>query len=96
MPWGAPLPAIQFSTLGAKPAFIHTLVGDDVWQACWGPKQGSVADEHYVPYKLLNTVKNLIEQLQAQPDQAALDDGKERFAAARLAAEQRRKRGAPY
>ena len=55
-----------------------------------------MADEHYVPYKLLNTVKNLIEQLQAQPDQAALDDGKERFAAARLAAEQRRKRGAPY
>ena len=96
VPWGAPLPTIQFNSWGAAPAFIHTLVGDVVWKSCWGDKHGGITGEHFVPYKMVNVVKNIIEQLELQPGAEDLAAGQQRYAEALRLAEQRRKRGSPY
>ena len=96
IPWGAPLPTVQFDALGVAPSFIHTLVGDGVWQACWGAKHAQITGAHFVPYKIVNVIKNVVEQQQLQPAAEVLQAGKDRYAEAVKTAELRRKRGSPY
>ena len=96
VPWGAPLPALQFSALGAHPAFIHTMVGDATWKDCWKEKHTNITDNHFVPYKLLNVIKWVVELLELQHSQDQLETGKESYGAAQQSAAQRRKKGSPY
>ena len=96
VPWGAPLPALQFDQLGAQPSFIHTLLGDRMWKECWGTRHGEITGAHYVPYKMLNIVKWTAEKLNLQLSPEELEWGQTRYGETQRAAAERRKDGSPY
>ena len=97
IPWGGALPSVQFEQLGVQPCFVHGLVGDTIWHACWGDRHQGITLQHAVPYKLLNVVRHVVEGITAVQTEAQLNDGKTRFLAAQTEAEKRKaeKRG-PY
>ena len=96
IPWGATLPAVTFHVLGAHPSVVHGLIGDSMWQECWGEKHGRITPAHIVPYSLLDVLKFSVERAKATPDSAELEDGKARWHEARKVATERRARGTPY
>ena len=75
---------------------VHTLVGDTMWQECWGERHGRVNHTNMVPFKLSNILKWMTEQASLQMQQDDLADGEARYAAAKNAAESRRTGGSPY
>ena len=97
VPWGSALPSVQFEHLGVQPCFFHGLVGDTIWQACWGDRHGSITLQHAVPYKLLNVVKHVVETLKDEQTQEQLDQGKTHYQSVQKEAEKRRvERRGPY
>ena len=96
VPWGATLPTLTFHVLGIHPSVAHGLVGDQLWQAIWGEKQGRVTTEHMVPYCILNVLKLAVEQGKSVPTEMALEEGRKRWTEAKRAATIRRERGSPY
>ena len=50
----ASLPRMSFQQLQVEPWFIHRLVGDVVWNACWDDRAPSITADVTVPQKLLN------------------------------------------
>ena len=96
VPWGAPLPAMQFQTLGAPPHAVHTLLGDLIWKDCWKDQHEAITDAHYIPYKLLNILKWVTEQAQLSSTAEQLSWGVGRYEAVVKAATVRRRGGSPY
>ena len=97
VPWGSTLPSVQFEHLGVLPCFIHGLVGDTIWQACWGDRHGNITLQHAVPYKLLNVAKHVVEGFNTEQTQVQLDEGKTHYLAVQTEAEKRRvERRGPY
>jgi hypothetical protein len=96
--FGGALPALTFGLLGAPPWFIHRLVGDTIWHACWGDRHGVIDDDFMVPAKLLNIVRHVVMTMAAQIQQTEQD--RQQAAAslrqADVAAQERRAQGAPY
>ena len=96
VPWGAPLPTVDFHNLGAHPAFIHGLLGDAMWVDCWKERQGEVTTDHMVPFKIMNILKWLVERDTKSLEEAQLEAGRDRYTAICEAAAQRAKRDGPY
>ena len=96
VPWGAQLPAVNFAAIGAPPSVVHTLVGDTVWQDCWGERQGRINAQNMIPFKMLNILKWITEQALLQLEPIDLERGKVRFLAVQQAAQKRRREGSPY
>ena len=96
VPWGSSLPSVQFSHLGVHPCFMHGLVGDVIWQACWGDRHASITEEHAVPYKLLNLVRHVVESLNTDQTEVQRVEGRVRYQAVHTAAASRRRGGSPY
>ena len=96
VPWGCPLPAVQFEHLQILPAAIHTLVGDVIWQACWGNRQVAITTQHAVPYKLLNIIKSVVEKMAPAVTDAHRTTASEIYKAAMQRTENRRSSGQPY
>ena len=94
VPWGAPLPTVDFKHLGAHPAFVHGLLGDTMWVDCWKERQGDITIDHMVPFKIMNILK--WHRDAAQLEAAQLQAGRERYTAICDAAAQRSKRVGPY
>ena len=74
--WGAQLPALRVDCLGVAPSFVHFLVGDTIWKACWLEIQAAIIGQHWIPYRLLSILKSVIEQNQFQPAATQLEEGK--------------------
>ena len=96
VPWGSQLPAVHFSALGLPPSMVHTLVGDTMWQECWGERHNRVNSCNMVPYKLLNLLKYVTEQPKLQLGTDELERGQDRYEAVQLEAKRRRKLGSSY
>ena len=75
---------------------VHTLVGDAIWQGCWGERQGRVNPANMVLYKLVNILKWITEQAILQMKDGDIQEGVVRYAAVKKAADTRRKGGSPY
>jgi hypothetical protein len=97
IPWGEPLPTLQFGSLGALPSFIHSLMGDTMWEACWGDQQDVITNEHFVPYKIMNLVKYAVDRNVPTLSDDEKTNGAQRYTAITAASVQRRKgRTNPY
>ena len=96
VPWGCALPSVQFLNLGINPCHVHTLVGDTLWQACWGERHAAVTAQHAVPYKLMNVVKEALEALAMAPTDTQRTAGGTHYAAVLRLAETRKREGGPY
>ena len=67
-----------------------------MWNEAWGEKSGRITNEHIIPYSILNVLKLAVERTQTTPDLDTLENGKERWAAAKKEAAKRREHGAQY
>ena len=94
VPWGTQLPAIQFKHLNVRPSFVHTMVGDTIWQACWGERHGEISLKHWFPFKLLNIAKTVVEQYKYKLEDNLIEEGKKKYAEVESAAIKRRKTSA--
>ena len=96
VPWGALLHALSFEAMGVAPPMVHTLVGDTIWQECWGERHGRVNHANMVPFKLSNILKWITEQSTLQMLKNDLAEGEARYKAVKTAADTRRRNGSPY
>ena len=96
VPWGTQLPAVHFAAIGVPPNVVHTLVGDTIWQDCWGERQGRINANNMIPFKMLNILKWITEQALLQLELVDLERRQERFLAVQQAAQKRRREGSPY
>ena len=96
VPWGSTLPSVQFVHLAVLPCHMHGMVGDTIWQACWGDRHASVTSQHAVPFKLLNIAKTVAQEIALAPTQAQKTDANERYTAVVREAATRREKGGPY
>ena len=96
VPWGCALPAVQFHNLEMKPAGLHSLVGDTIWQACWRDRHHAITPQHAVPYQLLNIAKTVVERLSLTVSDAHRAAGNTLYKAAVQQSENRRAAGGPY
>jgi hypothetical protein len=62
------LPPMTFHDLGVIPGHFHTLVGDSIWNKCWGNQQGSIHEEHFVPHKLMKVLQALVTSTDKTPE----------------------------
>ena len=92
------LPPLTFDQAGLPPCFAHTLVGDTVWQSCWGVRHPHIGGDNMVPLKLLTVLRHVVSTL-AKQFQAASEHEAMVQQALRSANEQqaaRKHRGSPY
>ena len=57
------LPRMTFHQLSVEPWFLHRLVGDEIWAACWAERAPAIADGMVVPQKLLNIALHVVTSL---------------------------------
>ena len=96
VPWGAQLPPLTFGQICVPPNMVHTLVGDKIWEACWGERQGRVNGNNFVPNKLVTILKWITEQATLHLDRKTIDQGLLQYSAVAKEATERRKGGSPY
>jgi hypothetical protein len=98
VPWGTSLPALQFDSIGAPPSFVHSIVGDTIWSACWLHRSNNISGEHWIPYKLLNILMTTVQQDKLQLDASQLEAGVKRYAEFKDAADTAaaKRRHGPY
>ena len=96
VPWGVSLPALTFEQLGINPATAHTLLGNTMWEECWGERQGRINGKNFVPTKMLNILKWLTEQAALHLESTALTKGQDRYCMVEKVAAERRRGGSPY
>jgi hypothetical protein len=93
-PFGQP-PAVAFSLLGVPPHFVHSMLGDKIWQGYWQEKSDTVGDLNWIPMSMLPILKHVTdakaEELSAMSEQEA--KAKERMKTAIDGAAKRRKLG---
>ena len=70
------------------------MVGDAIWQQCWGDRHGEISLQHWIPFKLLNIAKTVVEQYNYKFEDKAIQEGKEKYAEVESAAIKRRKTSA--
>jgi hypothetical protein len=87
-PWGK-MPAITFQLLGAAPSFIHGMVGDKIWQACWKSRHTAISEDMFVPYQLMDVLKWIIQQRAATLTAEQQLEGQQRYHVAEEAATKR-------
>jgi len=88
---------MTFQLLGAAPSFIHGMVGDKIWQACWKERHPFITEDIFVPYMMMNILKTIIEQRAGSHTAEELLAGKEQYHVAVEAAKRRRANGpGPY
>ena len=98
-PW-APLvvPAVTFDTLQVSPSFVHTLLGDAVWEGYWRETHNVVQGSQYIPTTMHNVLQHILEEkhqelsLMAMAKETALV----RFETAKAAQAQRKLDGDPF
>jgi hypothetical protein len=81
----ASLPRMTFQQLLVAPWFVHRLVGDTIWNACWTERAPRVTDEMTVPQKLLNIVTHVVTTLEGEYNEKTTDE--QRAAATRTITE---------
>ena len=96
VPWGSSLPAVQFMHLDIQPCDMHGMVGDAIWQACWGERQTAITPQHAVPYKLLHIAKSVAENLTLTVTEEQRTSASGRYAKVVKDATARRNAGGPY
>ena len=79
MPWGSPMPATTFDLLHTPPSFVHGMVGDEIWQTCWGDRHTNITGAHSVPYKMLHILKWAVETNAPKDMVPDLDAGRSRY-----------------
>ena len=82
----ANLPRMTFQQLQVEPWFIHRLVGDTIWTACWAERAPNITADMSVPQKLLNVATHVVAALDNDFRDRATDE--HRKAAERTIAEQ--------
>ena len=84
--------------MSAPPHFVHTLVGSQIWEACWGPRHDSITDNHTVPLQLHNIIRQVVSGLAQdyEAQEAHRGEAKIMFANATDSQDQRKARGHPY
>ena len=87
---------MQFIHVGVHPSFIHGLVGDVIWKACWGERHTDITPQHAFPYKLLNVVRHAVEVLRIEQTEEQRGEGKKKLEHLQLEPSNRRVRGGPY
>ena len=80
VPWGTQTPALRFDSIDTAPSFVHSLVGDTIWLACWKDRKDNIHGSHWIPFKLLNILMTVVKQEDGSMEQQQLDMGKKRFA----------------
>jgi len=80
VPWGTQAPALQFSSLDVAPSFVHSLVGDAIWAACWQDRKDHIGSSHWIPVKLLNILMHIVRQDEGTMDVQMLETGRKRYA----------------
>ena len=96
IPFGGQLPAAKFSHVGVCPRFIHSIVGDKIWRACWDDRQAGITPDHVFPFRLMNVVQHALGLATAPPTDELRRDGVDRYAAIVKDATSRMDRGDPY
>ena len=82
----ASLPRMSFQRLEVPPWFVHRLVGDTIWGACWAERAPNVAADATVPQKLLYIATHVVSALEQEYSAKATEEHK--AAAARTINEQ--------
>jgi len=95
IPWGTQTPALQFDSIDVAPSFVHSLVGDTIWKACWKDRKDHISGSHWIPLKLLNILMTVVNQEVGQLGQQQLERGKKHYAEAEDHALKHRREG-PY
>ena len=92
------LPAVTFDMLGVPASFVHTLVGDKVWEGYWGDQHPNITGAHWIPTTLLPILKHIADVKATEHAQATIAEPPSvaRFNAAVASAAKRRTRGTPY
>ena len=80
------LPLMSFRELKVEPWFAHRLVGDDIWNACWGARAPGITPEHIVPMKMMNILTHVVASMDQELKKKATEE--QRLAAAKTIAEQ--------
>jgi hypothetical protein len=100
-PFSGHVPSITFEDLGVPTGFIHGLVGNALWENCWGSRHDNIPQANFVPYMLLRIVAHVIGQKaaahpqgQVSPDTIAA--GKAIYETAMTAQTARKALGARY
>ena len=78
-------PRMTFQQLLVAPWFIHRLVGDTIWNACWAERAPRVSEEMTVPQKLLNIALHAAASLEGEYNEKTTDE--QRAAAVRTITE---------
>ena len=73
------MPATTFDLLHTPPCFVHGMVGDDIWQTCWGDRHTKITGAHSVPYKMLHILKWAVETNAPKDLVPDLDAGRARY-----------------
>ena len=60
------LPRMTFTDLKVEPWFVHRLVGDQIWEACWQERADNITDNMTVPRKLLNIITHVAATMDAE------------------------------
>jgi hypothetical protein len=60
--WPSHLPKspTTFRCIGMRPCDVHTCIGSQIWEACWGSRHGNIHCDQYIPYQLLNLLAELL------------------------------------
>jgi hypothetical protein len=95
IPWGTQPPAMQFSSLDVAPFFVHSLVGDTIWLACWQDRKDHIGGSHWIPFKLLNILREVVRQEDGLMEVQQLETDKKRYAEVEGHAQKHRREG-PY
>ena len=82
----ASLPRMSFEQLQVAPWFMHRLVGDAIWKACWADRSANITVHDTVPQQLLNVTIHVVAGFEEDLKEKATDEL--RASAARTIAEQ--------
>ena len=85
---------MNLQELKVDPWFVHRLVGDEIWAACWKDRAPNVTNCMTIPQKMLNIVTHIVATADNELRTQATDE--QRAAAAATIAERReaqKKRG---
>ena len=82
----ANLPRMSFQQLQVAPWFMHRLVGDTIWKACWAERSPNITEDVTVPQQLLNINTHVVTSLEGDVKEKTTEE--HRAPAARTIAEQ--------
>ena len=92
------LPPVTFEGLGVPPSFVHSMVGDKIWQGYWEERHPHIEMKNWIPRSLLQILQHVSNKKAAEHQECtlALNPSVARLQAASRAAAARKSRGKPY